>query len=117
MLPHLRVNLETNAPCPFEIAPFAVAGKSGRMRARADSGTDNAGAIAYEPADAGEDGVDCLSLRDLRALYGNYDVLKLDIEGMEDEAIRGDAAFMSERRRSSGPNAMKICKASSCSRP
>ena len=68
------------------------------MRARAGSGTDNAGAIAYEPADAGEDGVDCLSLRDLRALYGNYDVLKLDIEGMEDEAIRGDAAFIREHR-------------------
>jgi FkbM family methyltransferase len=101
LYPHLLANLERNAPCPFQIAPFAAGATSGRLRPCSGTGEGNAGAIAYEAATDGteaEGDVICKSLQDLRAEYGDYDVLKLDIEGMENDAIRGDIDYILNHR-------------------
>lgn len=96
--PHLQANLERNAPCPFRIAPFAAAAGSTSLRPRNDSGAGNAGAITYEMAEGDELAVIGRSLQDLRAEYDDYDVLKLDIEGMENDAIRGDIDYILQHR-------------------
>ena len=94
LLPYLQDNLTRNAPCPFLIAPYAVGQEVARLRLRADQDDRNAGAQSYETANAAEEGLLGRSLRDLRAEYGDYDVLKLDIEGMENEAILGDIDYV-----------------------
>lgn len=96
-LPHLRRNLERNAPCPARIADCIV-GKDGMILQRRDgTGEGNAGAIAYEPT-AADSGLASRSLASLRAEFGDYDVLKLDIEGMENTAIRGDIEYLRSGR-------------------
>ena len=95
----LHANLHENAPCPFEVVPFAVAQSSRLIRPSKDFAVSNAGAIAYEDAESGDSNVlAAKSLYDLRQDYGNYDILKLDVEGMEDEAIRGDYDFIMSSR-------------------
>jgi FkbM family methyltransferase len=98
LLPYLRANLERNAPCPHAIATFAIARTTGHLRRRAESEAANAGAIAYEDSCAVDGGVESRSLEDLRGEFGHYDVLKLDVEGMENEAIRGDIDYILKRR-------------------
>ena len=97
LYPHLLANLEQNAVCPFEIAPYAVGETAGRVRRRDVTDAGNAGAIAYEVADEGGD-IICKSLQQLRVEHGDYDVLKLDIEGMENAVIRSDIDYILERR-------------------
>lgn len=94
--PFLTENLQMSAPCPFRIAPFAVAQSNGWLRPQS-GGQNNAGAIAYEHTDEESAGtVPCRSLASLRAEFGDYDVLKLDVEGMELEAVHGDIEFIKE---------------------
>jgi FkbM family methyltransferase len=96
--PFLAENLQKNAPCPSQIAPFAVAQSDGWLRPQT-GGQNNAGAIAYEHTDEEAAGtVPCRSLASLRAEFGDYDVLKLDVEGMENEAVLGDIEFIKEHR-------------------
>jgi len=102
LYPHLLENLRHNAPCIFEIAPFAVASETGWLRPRSGTGSGNAGAVSYEVAQDGQHGiaarVESRSLKDLRASFGNYDVLKLDVEGMENAAVRGDLEYIKQNR-------------------
>lgn len=95
---HLRENLTRNAPCPFQIAPFAVANHVGLLSPREDQSPLNAGGVKYEHAVGIEATVACRPLKDLRAEYGDYDVLKLDIEGMENEAILSDREYIQTKR-------------------
>ncbi len=95
----LQANLHENAPCPFEVVPFAVAQSSRLLRPCKDFTDSNAGAIAYEDAESADNNVlVAKSLYDLRQDFGNYSVLKLDVEGMEAEAIRGDYDFIMSSR-------------------
>lgn len=94
--PFLAENLK-NAPCPTEIAPFAVGQSDGWLRPQGGAGA-NAGAIAYEASDSGEGAIPCRSLASLRAEFGDYDVIKLDVEGMENAAVRGDFEFLQRHR-------------------
>lgn len=91
---HISENLERNAPCRSQLVTMAVAGRSGWLRPTSGNGGDNMGAIAYEVADDDaerENGaVICKSLQSLRTQHGAYDVLKLDVEGMECDVIRSD---------------------------
>lgn len=96
--PYLLDNLTRNAPCPVRIAPFAIGQAKGLLQPRGDGQGGNAGAIAYEPTDRAKGSIPCRPLRDLRGEYGDYDVLKLDIEGMENEAIRGDIDYILQHR-------------------
>jgi FkbM family methyltransferase len=98
LLPFLNANLGRNAPCAHRTAAVAVAGTAGNLRRRADSEKCNSGAIAYEPGGEQDDCVAARSLEDLRGEFGDYDVLKLDIEGMENEVIRGDIEYIMEHR-------------------
>jgi FkbM family methyltransferase len=95
--PFLTENLKRNAPCPVKIVPFAVGQTSGWLRPK--GGVDaNAGSLAYDGTDVSYGAVPCRSLANLRAEYGDYNVLKLDVEGMENEAIRGDIPYIQESR-------------------
>lgn len=97
LYPHLLANLKKNAPCPFEVVPFGVAETAGRLRRRGSTDEGNAGAIAYEVADEGGD-IISKTLQQLRAEHGDYTVLKLDIEGMENAAIRSDIEYIQQHR-------------------
>lgn len=100
VIPLLRRNLETNAPCPFGVVHGAVAARAGRVHLVAAPSAENLGATRFEPADeTAEDGyVDSLTLQALRAQHGDYDVLKLDIEGMELDALLGDLEYLRNRK-------------------
>lgn len=98
LFPHLLANLQKNAPCPFDIARCAVGEKTGRLRIKGRSQDDNAGALAFEPDAQGDGTIPCKSLPDLRAEHGGYDVLKLDVEGMENDVLRGDIAFIKKHQ-------------------
>lgn len=100
LLPHLAENLRRNAPCPAVVAPFGVALKNGHLRPRASNraATDNSGAIAYEPSVGTTGSIRSRTLRDLRAEFGDYTVLKLDVEGMEVDAIKSDWEFIQKTK-------------------
>lgn len=102
LYPHVLENLRHNAPCTFEIAPFAVASETGWLSPRSGTGSGNAGAVSYETALDGQesiaDRVEGRTLKDLRASFGNYDVLKLDVEGMENAAVRGDIEYIKQNQ-------------------
>jgi FkbM family methyltransferase len=98
VLPYLEANLARNARCIHKIAPYAVAQRAGRLQRRCRSGDNNAGGISYEQASENGDFVKSLSLEDLRGEFGAYDVLKLDVEGMEVDAILGDLDYISSRQ-------------------
>src|SRR5690606_32419825 len=99
----LTDNLTRNAPCPVTVVHSGVGAQQGWIRPltsavepTAEPGGQtvpgeraNHGANAWRQAPAGEDAdaVPCLRLQDLRREYGNYDFLKLDIEGMEEAAL------------------------------
>jgi FkbM family methyltransferase len=64
--------------------------------------TSNHGAARFILKSSSEEqSSDCISsitLQELRSRYGNYDFLKLDIEGMEVSAIQGDADYINKRK-------------------
>jgi len=100
LLPHLTENIQRNAPCPAVVAPFGVSLKNGYLRSRPGDGAaaDNSGAIAYEPSQGEAGSVRSRTLRDLRTEFGDYTVLKLDVEGMEVDAINSDQDFIQKTK-------------------
>jgi FkbM family methyltransferase len=100
--PFLAANLERNAPCERVVVPYALGAAPGRLLP-VETEAFNHGALAYHPAnaetaEAGAEGVDCQPLWHLRALHGEYDILKLDVEGMELEALKGDFDHIRDRQ-------------------
>lgn len=99
---HLKANLEQNAPCPIDIVPFAIARNGGTLEVDAGSGDRNAGGLSYheveDEAAVTSQTVKAISLQELRAEFGPYEVAKLDVEGMETEAILGDMDFIRETK-------------------
>lgn len=100
LLPHLTENIRRNAPCPAVVAPYGVSLKNGYLRSRPGQGvaSDNSGAIAYEPSQGEAGSVRSRTLKDLRAEFGDYTVLKLDVEGMEVDAINSDREFIEKTK-------------------
>jgi FkbM family methyltransferase len=104
--PYLRANLTRNAPCPFDVASAAISKETSFLcpddtdKEQPDLVDQNHGALSYRYVEeAGKAGaVQGLPLMELRRLYGDYDVIKLDIEGMESDALIGDAAYISARQ-------------------
>lgn len=103
--PSLSLNLERNVTCPHAVVPCAIGASVGRLipDMPADGVAENHGALAYHAVkgDGGEvgcEGVECLPLWHLRAQHGDYDILKLDVEGMEFEALKGDFDYIRDRK-------------------
>lgn len=93
----LAENLRLNSPCRARVATVAVAREEGWVQVAVADG-DNLGATRFRLAGAGVAALPARSLRQLRDEHGNYDILKLDIEGFEKEALLGDADYIREAR-------------------
>jgi len=99
---HVRSNLERNSPCPFDFAPYAITQEACQLQMQEVPDIDlNHGARSYELLShdtSHHTAVDGLPLWMLREEYGNYDCLKLDIEGMELAALLGDMDYLQNLR-------------------
>lgn len=95
----LEANLLRNLPCPATVLNIGIGETDGWIAPRTQEEADNHGARAYARAPVEtEQTIVSKSLRSLRAVEGDYDVLKIDIEGMEHEAMRGDYAYLKARQ-------------------
>ncbi len=102
LLPFLGRNLERNAPCDAWVVSCALGAEAGRLLP-GETESGNHGALAFhhpgaKAAKAGAKGVECQPPCHLRALHGGYDILKLDIEGMEHEALKGDFVYIRDHK-------------------
>lgn len=87
-------------PCPAKLVAGGLAGRSGWL-APASEDPNNHGATSFlysEEKPAGDTAIQCHTLPALRALHGDYDFLKLDIEGMELDALQGDFLHIREHQ-------------------
>jgi FkbM family methyltransferase len=101
--PFLAENLRRNATCDSLLLPCALGATSSRLIPDAPHAAGNHGELAYHTVDqatGNEDAtsVDCQPLWHLRERYGDYDILKLDVEGMEVEAMKGDFDYIRDRK-------------------
>lgn len=101
----LADNLQRNVTCSHVIVCCALGAEAGRLLpdVQTDAVAGNHGALAYLASDGAEgatgaESVECLPLWHLRAQHGDYDILKLDIEGMEVEALKGDFDYIQARK-------------------
>lgn len=102
LIPSLGRNLDRLLSCPAWVVPAGVGGQSGWLVPRARDDTDtNRGAQDYDlitgpkrPRGA----VPCYNLPDLRAEYADYDVIKLDLEGLEQQVLDSDRAYITARK-------------------
>ncbi len=97
----LRANLARNCPSEFEVVQ-AVAGARGKLYRMELAETDNLGSAAFKPTWLGPSenvGLEpCVTLSELRERWGPFDLVKLDVEGMEHEILGSDAEVMSSGR-------------------
>ncbi|CAM5496159.1 Methyltransferase, FkbM family OS=Afipia felis OX=1035 GN=BN961_03217 PE=4 SV=1 [Afipia felis] len=105
LAPHLRLNLKQNSPCAWDLAPVGIS-LDEQMLYPANSSLENFGALAYlsrpeqraDSSDTNSDtGVEGMPLWRLREKFGDYDCLKLDVEGMELNALRSDFTYLKKR--------------------
>ena len=87
-------------PCSANLVSSGLSARPGWLvPTSADS--NNHGATAYhhtdQPPDSGP-AIRCRTLPDLRREFGDYDLLKLDLEGMELDALRGDFPYLKDRK-------------------
>lgn len=99
--PYLQENLRRNCISPSIAVNAAVAAQAGTFAQEDKSIThiDNVGATRFSEYVGGrKEPVKGTTLRELREAHGDYNILKLDIEGMETEALLGDCDFIASRR-------------------
>jgi FkbM family methyltransferase len=101
----LAENLRRNAACDHLMLSCALGAEAGRLLpdTTADSVAGNHGALAYHAApraqdERGMESIECLPLWHLRKRHSDYDILKLDVEGMEVEALKGDFDHIRARK-------------------
>lgn len=95
----LRRNMNRNCKIPYEIVEAAVGLRPGKAEiTRAIE--ENLGGTAYATKDdeVSCDEVDQVTLAELRRAHGRYDLLKLDVEGGEFDALRSDAVWIRENK-------------------
>jgi len=90
-------NVQANARCPFVVLEALVAGSE----ANAASGHSQPGNLGSMSFSAGPDpdasgAIRAVTLASLRAEHGAFDLIKLDIEGMELDVLRGDVDFLAQ---------------------
>ena len=109
ILPPLRDNLERLCAVDVAVVGAALGETTGEALFHPVPGNAGAGnlfghrALTEAPDDPSADGsgtrpVPMLSLSDVRASYGDYDFVKLDIEGAAPAALRGDAAYIASHQ-------------------
>lgn len=89
--------------CPVRMVSAGLAARAGWLVPLSDDAF-NHGATAWEYRDAvprddaeAPQPVTCRTLADLRQEFGDYNMLKLDLEGMELDALSGDFPFLRAR--------------------
>ncbi len=98
IVPFLVQNITALARCPSAVVEGMLAGPGAQPRAGRGE-PDNLGATSFRPID--ESGVSvpaparAMTLGDLRAAHGDFDLIKLDVEGMEREVLEADAEHLS----------------------
>jgi FkbM family methyltransferase len=100
--PAVATILEKNLallPCPAQTISCGLAAHSGWLVSLGEK-TQNCGATSYryekQPSGNGSP-VPCQTLSALRDKHGAYEMLKLDLEGMELEALLGDTEFLRKK--------------------
>lgn len=95
----LEANLHRHLPCSATVLNIGVGETDGWITPRSAESAVNHGAQAYASTGAATNqSIACKSLRSLRVTEGDYDVIKVDIEGMEHEVLRGDYAYLKSRQ-------------------
>lgn len=99
--PTLKRNLKACCRADHETVMAAVGASEG-LAGRAKTNPTNLGATAWSPATAAQiaDGevVPLKTLAGLRVEHGDYDLLKLDVEGGERDALLGDLEWITANR-------------------
>jgi len=103
LAPHLPRNLSQGMSCPTQVINAGVGLHRGWMiPTPAKEIVNNHGAQEYvfhdAPDNAPNEAVPCFPLRQLRHDHGNYDALKLDIEGAEIDALKSDYNYIKENQ-------------------
>jgi FkbM family methyltransferase len=97
--PFLTANLE-NLPCTTTVSICGLGRKTGWLSV-ADENLKNHGATAYTYQPTKPEGdtwaCPCQTLAQMRRAQGDYDMIKLDLEGMELDALTGDTKYLKER--------------------
>lgn len=96
----LTRNLARNLAAPAHVVNAGVGKTDGWLVAmdQPDAAANHGGQSyqfsARPPTGSSGMGVACKSLRQLRAAYGDYDAMKLDVEGMERDVLLGDQDYI-----------------------
>lgn len=96
----LQSNLARNFAGPSKVVTAGVGPDEGWLSPVAQPELSvNHGAQSYSfsvtrPAEVGPAAIPCKSLRQLRALHGDYDAIKLDVEEMESAVLLADQAYI-----------------------
>lgn len=98
ILPLLRENIQENATCPAAVVSAMVGGADLALRpGRGDP--KNLGSTSFASDAEGDPVTDfperALALAQLRAQYGHFDLIKLDVEGMERDVLYADRDYLS----------------------
>jgi FkbM family methyltransferase len=99
ILPLLEANLRRNADCPAVALGLLLAGNDGETRLGRSERT-NLGATSFATGATGEptrgSPAPGVTLQALRACHGEFDLIKLDLEGMELEVLKADATHLAK---------------------
>jgi len=98
ILPLLRQNIQANATCPTAVVSAMVCGPDLSTRpGRGDP--NNLGSASFASDAEGDPVADspehALALSQIRAQYGHFDLIKLDVEGMERDILHADQDYLS----------------------
>ncbi|MBO6634926.1 FkbM family methyltransferase [Parvibaculum sp.] len=95
----LKRNMARNCTVPYEVVQAAVGLHAGRAVVTR-SIEENLGGTAYSANDEvdSREPVEQVTIADLRRAHGSYDLLKLDVEGGEFDALRSDAVWIRDNK-------------------
>jgi FkbM family methyltransferase len=95
----LRRNLAKNANCTTEVIQAVLAGADTRA-AKCEVNPSNRGGTIFRKIDNSTEkgAVSAISLKKIWEFFGPFDLIKLDIEGMEQEVLLGEQALLETKQ-------------------